>query len=65
MKLNTEKIRELRLSKGFTQVEVAETMGYTNRNSYSQVETGKREPNLHRLSLLAGLYDVTIDELTR
>ncbi|ARJ26043.1 helix-turn-helix domain-containing protein [Bacillus mycoides] len=65
MKLNTEKIRELRLSKGFTQVEVAKTMGYTNRNSYSQVETGKREPNLHRLSLLAGLYDVTLDELTR
>ncbi|EEK97156.1 HTH-type transcriptional regulator AnsR [Bacillus cereus BDRD-ST26] len=40
-------------------------MGYTNRNSYSQVETGKREPNLHRLSLLAGLYEVTIDELTK
>ncbi|HDR6289450.1 TPA: helix-turn-helix transcriptional regulator [Bacillus cereus] len=65
MKLNTEKIRELRLSKGFTQVEVAKAMGYTNRNSYSQVETGKREPNLHRLSLLANLYEVTIDELTR
>ncbi|MHA4074531.1 helix-turn-helix domain-containing protein [Bacillus thuringiensis] len=65
MRLNTEKIRELRLSKGFTQVEVAKTMGYTNRNSYSQVETGKREPNLHRLSLLAGLYEVTIDELTK
>ncbi|EJR62806.1 hypothetical protein IK3_03126 [Bacillus toyonensis] len=65
MKLNTEKIRELRLSKGFTQIEVAKTMGYTNRNSYSQVETGKREPNLYRLSLLAGLYEVTIDELTK
>ncbi|MGH1288073.1 helix-turn-helix domain-containing protein [Bacillus toyonensis] len=65
MKLNTEKIRELRLSKGFTQVKVAKVMGYTNRNSYSQVETGKREPNLYRLSLLAGLYEVTIDELTK
>ncbi|MCR6806027.1 helix-turn-helix domain-containing protein, partial [Bacillus thuringiensis] len=37
----------------------------TNRNSYSQVETGKREPNLHRLSLLANLYEVTIDELMK
>lgn len=65
MKLNTEKIRELRLSKGFTQVEVAKTIGYTSRNSYSQVETGRREPKLHRLSLLANLYEVTIDELVK
>lgn len=63
MKLNTEKMRELRLSKGFTQDEVAKTIGYTRRHSYSQVETGKREPNLHRLSLLANLYEVTIDDL--
>lgn len=63
MKLNTEKIKNLRYSKGFTQSEVAEALGYTNRNSYSQVETGKREPNLHRISLLANLYDVKIDEL--
>ncbi|WP_113604661.1 helix-turn-helix domain-containing protein [Staphylococcus aureus] len=51
MKLNTEKIRELRLSKDYTQIEVAKTIRYTNRNSYSQVETGKSENNLHRISI--------------
>ncbi|MCQ6303685.1 MULTISPECIES: helix-turn-helix domain-containing protein [Bacillus] len=65
MKLDTEKIKELRLSKGLTQNEVAKIMGYTSRNSYSQVETGKREPKLFKLSLLAGLYGMTIDELTK
>ncbi|MEI4616343.1 helix-turn-helix transcriptional regulator [Bacillus cereus] len=65
MKLNTKKIKELRVSKGLTQDEVAKTMGYTSRNSYSQVETGKREPKLFKLSLLANLYNITIDELMK
>ncbi|PFT87749.1 transcriptional regulator [Bacillus thuringiensis] len=65
MKLNTKKIKELRVSKGLTQDEVAKTMGYTSRNSYSQVETGKREPKLFKLFLLANLYNITIDELMK
>ncbi|WP_144640802.1 helix-turn-helix domain-containing protein [Bacillus cereus] len=65
MKLNTQKIKELRVSKGLTQYEVAKIIGYTSRNSYSQVETGKREPKLFKLSLLANLYNITIDELMK
>lgn len=47
---------------GMTQQEVADKMGIT-KSAYSAYETGKREPDVEKIKLLAEIFSTTGDEL--
>ena len=56
------KLRELRKAHSYTQDYVAMSLGIA-RQTYSHYETGKRTPDAETLYKLAGLYDISVDDL--
>lgn len=62
MKKFYEKIKILRKNRELTQQEVAWFVG-TTQAVYSKWENGKREPNLEKLTMLACIFNVSIDFL--
>jgi transcriptional regulator with XRE-family HTH domain len=56
------RLKELRESKGLTQKEVAEIIGYSEIY-YGRNENRKREPDISTLCKLAEYYNVTVDYL--
>lgn len=59
-----EFLAALRKSKGYTQQEVAEKLGVSNK-TVSSWETGASCPDISMLPVLAELYNVTCDEIIR
>lgn len=57
-----EKLKMLRKKKGLTQQEVAELV-HVERGVYTNWEFGNRNPNYENLSMLACIFDVSIDFL--
>ena len=57
-----DKLRELRKAHSYTQDYVATALGVA-RQTYSHYETGKRTPDAETLYKLAGLYDISVDDL--
>ena len=57
-----QRIKELRKAHGYTQDYVASALNIS-RQSYSHYETGKRSTNPEILFKLAGLYNVSVDDL--
>ena len=57
-----EKLKMLRKKKGLTQQEVAELV-HVGRGVYTNWELGNRNPNYENLSMLACIFDVSIDYL--
>ena len=57
-----EKLKMLRKKQGFTQKEVADLV-HVERVRYTNWESGKREPNFENLSMLACIFNVSIDFL--
>jgi transcriptional regulator with XRE-family HTH domain len=57
-----EKIRALRLQKGFTQTEIAKRLNIT-KNSVNVWETGACAPSLINLARLAQIFGVSTDYL--
>lgn len=57
-----QKLKELRKAHNYTQDYVAEVLGVV-RQTYSHYETGKRTPDAEALYKLAGLYNISIDDL--
>ena len=57
-----KRLRELRKVNNYTQDYVASALGVI-RQTYSHYETGKRTPNSEMLYKLAGLYDISVDDL--
>lgn len=55
-------LRKIRESKRLTQTEVAISLGI-GKSTYSQYESGKREPNLDTLKAIADLLGVSVDVL--
>lgn len=56
------KLKELRKVYGYTQDYVASALGVV-RQTYSHYETGKRTPDHETLFKLAGLYNISVDDL--
>lgn len=61
-KLLPQKLKELRKVHNYTQDYLAEVLGVV-RQTYSHYETGKRTPDAETLYKLAGLYNISIDDL--
>lgn len=57
-----ERLKVLRKKEGFTQQEIADLVN-VNRVRYTNWESGKREPTYENLSMLACIFDVSIDYL--
>ena len=57
-----EKLKMLRKKKGLTQQEVAKLV-HVERGVYTNWELGNRNPNYEHLSMLACVFDVSIDYL--
>jgi len=57
-----EKLKVLRKEKGLTQKSLSNMLNIS-QGAYAQWENGKREPNFEKLSLLACIFDVSIDFL--
>lgn len=60
--LLAKRLKDLRKAHGYTQDYIAEFLGLV-RQSYSHYETGKRTPNSEILFKLAGLYNISVDDL--
>lgn len=60
----SENLVSLRRSHGMTQQNVADYLNI-NRTTYTKYETGVTEPGIETLLLIAKLYGVTLDELTK
>ncbi|WMM24089.1 helix-turn-helix transcriptional regulator [Tissierella sp. MB52-C2] len=58
----SENLKKLRSCKGLTQEEVSKDLNM-NRATYAHYETGRREPDVGTLKLLANYFNVTTDEL--
>ena len=54
------RLKELRESRGFTQLKVAMDL-HMNQNSVSRYESGEREAGYALLILFADYYDVSVD----
>ena len=61
-KLLPQKLKELRKVNNYTQDYVAEVLGGV-RQTYSHYETGKRTPDAEAFYKLAGLYNISVDDL--
>lgn len=57
------RIRALRLKRGWTQVEMADFLAM-DRSYLSEIETGKKDPSLTMLQLIAKGLSQTISSLT-
>lgn len=57
-----EKLKVLRKKKGLTQKDIADLV-HVNRVTYTNWEQGMRESNFEKLSMLACIFDVSIDYL--
>ena len=57
------RLREVRMSRGKTQAETAEYLGFKGLRGYQYCEEGKNEPNIARLIALADFFDVSLDYL--
>ncbi len=60
--LLSQRLKELRKVYNYTQDYVAEVIGST-RQTYSHYETGRRKPSTETLYKLAGLYNISVDDL--
>ncbi len=58
----TERLKELREEKGWTQDKLAKMLGYTE-SCVGKWERGKTEPNLNDLARVAQFFNVTTDYL--
>ena len=63
-KIFSEVLKELRKAKGYSQEDIAAALGIV-RQTYSHYETGKRIPNVEILYKLAGLYNISVDDLVQ
>jgi transcriptional regulator with XRE-family HTH domain len=55
-------LKKIRMEKGFKQYEVAKHIG-VDRTTYSNYETGKRDPDTDTVIKIATLFEVTTDSL--
>ncbi len=60
-----EKLKALRLSKGLTLRQFADSMGYRAYGYISELEAGKKTPTVEFVLAVSRYYDISTDELIR
>ena len=59
------KLKALRTARGMTLQKLASALGYSAHGYISEIESGKKQPNVEFVLAAAKLFDVTTDELVR
>lgn len=62
-KLVGKRIKELRKARSLKQDDLSEVLGGLSRPQISNIETGRRNINLHQIKALADFFGVSIDVL--
>ena len=62
-KLVGDKIRKLRKARNLRQDELGEVLGGLSRGQISNLETGKRNLNLHQIKTVADFFGVSLETL--
>ena len=57
-----ERLRELRVKSGYTQVQIAKILNI-DRSTYSYYETGKTTPDISMLVTLAKIFNIPINDM--
>jgi transcriptional regulator with XRE-family HTH domain len=57
-----DRLIELRSKSRYTRKDVGEAIG-VKENTYAAYEEGRAEPNIEKLTALASLYGISLDEL--
>ncbi|MBX3163719.1 MAG: helix-turn-helix domain-containing protein [Bacteroidetes bacterium] len=57
-----QRLRALRLKKGFHQKEAAELLGYNNQQQYSELELGHKSFTDEIINLICVKFDITVSE---
>lgn len=57
-----DRLRELRLQKGYSQVELGKSLGLSN-STISMYERGERQPDYETLDLIADFFNVDVNYL--
>ncbi|WP_192930329.1 helix-turn-helix domain-containing protein [Alkaliphilus pronyensis] len=52
------KIKQIRVSKGLTQQDMANSMGYKSKSGYCQLEKGEVKLTLDKIELIANVLEV-------
>ena len=63
--VDIEKLEELRISNGYSVMEVVKILGYKQHCSYSHKVHGRKSFNLEDLIILSRLYGMPIDEFIK
>lgn len=58
-----DRLKKERELKGWSQVLVAEKLGLKRSSTYANWEYGTREPDIHMLSRLSDIFDVSVEYL--
>jgi transcriptional regulator with XRE-family HTH domain len=59
----SERLKNLRIEKGLTQVELAKMIGLASQSSYQKYETGGAKPRAIKIEKLASLFNVSVSYL--
>lgn len=60
-----EKLKALRLDRGLTLQQFAESLGYSAHGYISELESGKKTPTAEFVLNVSQLYNISIDELLK
>jgi transcriptional regulator with XRE-family HTH domain len=60
-----EKLKALRLDRGLTLQQFAESLGYSAHGYLSELEAGKKTPTVEFVLNVSQLYNVSIDDLLK
>lgn len=60
-----QKIRKLRELRGYTQEYMGHRLGGLSQNAYSRIESGEAKLDTERLTQIAAVLDIPIEELLR
>jgi transcriptional regulator with XRE-family HTH domain len=58
-----DRIKQLRIERNWTQVEVASKLGFASHNAYNHWEKGKSAPSVRDLDRIANVFGVSVAEL--
>ncbi len=58
-----EKLKEIRLNKGFTLLQMSKELGYNSPNAYARKEKGERKFTLDEVETIAHLFGMTVEKI--